>query len=115
MQERHAYRTPTRFAVWGLLLGLVAGTVTWAHWPVLSAEASSFDDERYLFRNPMLMKPSWASAGRCLSEVLASSTVEGYYEPLTLISLMLDVKLGGRADDLRPFHRTSLALHVLNT
>jgi tetratricopeptide (TPR) repeat protein len=32
-----------------------------------------------------------------------------------MISLMLDVAAGGSADNLVPFHRTSLILHVLNT
>jgi tetratricopeptide (TPR) repeat protein len=32
-----------------------------------------------------------------------------------MISLMVDCALGGRPDNLRPFHRTSLALHVMNT
>jgi len=43
------------------------------------------------------------------------STVRGYYQPLTMISLMVDYALGGRLDHLRSFHRTSLVLHVLNT
>lgn len=101
-----------------LLCGLsiaVACAVAGVHWPVLSAQALSFDDEKYLFANSTLMHPSWASAGRCLSEVFRSTSVKGYYEPLTLISLMLDVAQGGKSDSLRPFHRTSLTLHVANT
>jgi hypothetical protein len=47
--------------------------------------------------------------------VFEPSTVEGYYLPLSMISLMLDYARGGRPDHLQPFHRTSLALHVLNT
>jgi Tfp pilus assembly protein PilF len=39
----------------------------------------------------------------------------GYYQPLTMISLMLDVAMGARPDDLRAFHRTSLILHLVNT
>jgi len=31
-----------------------------------------------------------------------------------MISLMLDYAVAGRADNLRPFHRTSLALHIAN-
>ena len=69
----------------------------------------------YLFENHVLQQPGWASAGIVLREVLGSSTVQGYYEPLTLLSLMLDVALGGRSDDLTVFHVTSLALHLLNT
>ena len=32
-----------------------------------------------------------------------------------MISLMADYALGGKSDYLLPFHRTSLALHILNT
>ncbi|HSW44430.1 MAG TPA: tetratricopeptide repeat protein [Phycisphaerae bacterium] len=102
-------RTP---AVLGLL---VVGAVAFAHWPALSAGAISLDDWHYLFENPVLQQPSWASAGVVLGEVLKSSTVQGYYEPLTLLSLMLDVAAGGRPDNLRPFHVTSLVLHLFNT
>lgn len=103
-----------RVVVVGLLLAVVI-VVGAVHWPVLSAGAVFFDDMEYLFYNPVLRKPSWSSARTVLTEVFESSTIEGYYEPLTLISLMLDVAAGGRRDDLRAFHRTSLAVHVLNT
>jgi tetratricopeptide (TPR) repeat protein len=93
----------------------VLAVVAFAHWPVLSAQAIIFDDGMYLFENPVLMRPSWSSAWTVLSEVFHSSTVEGYYEPLTLHSLMLDVAQGGARDNLLPFHRTSLILHLANT
>ncbi|MGB9624218.1 MAG: hypothetical protein ACPMAQ_05090, partial [Phycisphaerae bacterium] len=98
-----------------LLTAAVMVVVAATHWPVLSAGAVSLDDTEFLFQNPVIQKPGWASARQILTEVVSSSTVAGYYEPLTLISLMVDVALGGRIDNLRPFHRTSLALHVLNT
>ncbi len=92
------------------------GLLTFAvHRPVLSAQAISFDDNLYLFENPLIQRPGWDSIRRFFREVFESSTIEGYYEPLTLLSLMVDVELGGRADHLQQFHRTSLALHVLNT
>jgi len=47
--------------------------------------------------------------------VLSPSTVKGYYLPLSMTSLMLDYAMGGRPDDLRVFHGTSLALHIINT
>lgn len=98
----------------GLIL-VVAATVTAAHWPALSARALPFDDHQFLTDNPLVRNPGWASAGRFFSEVLEPSTVEGYYLPLSMISLMLDYATGGRPDHPQPFHRTSLALHVLNT
>ena len=97
------------------LLVLVCQLVLVAHWPSLSSKALMFDDEQYLTENYLVQNPGWASAGRFLSEVSKPSTVRGYYQPLTMISLMVDCALGGRNDNLRPFHRTSLALHVMNT
>lgn len=101
----------------GLWIGLliVCCAVIVVHWPALSAQALSFDDSQYLTRNILVQNPGWTSARRFLTEVLEPSTVEGYYQPLTMISLMFDYALGGRPDNLYPFHRTSLALHVINT
>lgn len=99
----------------GVLLIGVVGVVVAVHWPVLSAKAISFDDKQYLTENYLVQHPSWASGKRFLGEVFEPSTVAGYYQPLTMISLMLDYAIGGRPDNLRAFHRTSLALHVVNT
>lgn len=99
---------------WAAAMALVALLVAAAHWPVLSAGALSFDDDMYLVDNPVVRQPGWSSAGRFLREVAAPSTVAGYYQPLAMISIMLDCAAGGRPDDLRPFHRTSLVLHVAN-
>lgn len=104
-----------RVALLVILLFLVSITVTAAHWPALSAKAISFDDEQYFIRNPLVQNPGWASAKRFLTEILTPSTVRGYYQPLSMISLMLDYQLGGREKYLLPFHRTSLSLHVANT
>jgi hypothetical protein len=98
-----------------LLSLIVVGATLFAHWPALSAQALTFDDQQYLTENPLVQHPRWASAGRFLREVLEPSTVGGYYQPLAMISLMLDYAVAGRPDNLRPFHRTSLALHAANT
>lgn len=105
-------RSPAAIAA---CFAVVAGIVAFAHWPALDAEAISFDDYQYVVENPLVMNPCMASAGRFVSEVFAPSTVGGYYQPLNMISLMLDAAMGGGPTNLRPFHRTSLALHVLNT
>ncbi|HKQ46600.1 MAG TPA: tetratricopeptide repeat protein [Phycisphaerae bacterium] len=98
-----------------VLMLLVAGAVLATHWPALSARAMSCDDQQYLADNLLVRNPSWASARRALTEVLEPSTVAGYYQPLSMISLMIDAATGGSVDNLRPFHRTSLILHVANT
>lgn len=97
------------------LIVVVAAVVLMTHWPALSAQARFFDDQQYLTENPLVQNHSWSSAGRFLREILEPSTVRSYYQPLAMISLMLDHAMGGRENNLGPFHRTSLALHVVNT
>ncbi|MHC4799779.1 MAG: tetratricopeptide repeat protein, partial [Planctomycetota bacterium] len=109
--KRSLYTRKGLFA--GLIL-LVAVVVLITYWPVLSSQALSFDDHDYLTDNKLVGNPSWASAQRFLTEILTPSTVEGYYQPLAMISLMLDYSMGGRSDNLSPFRRTSLLLHIAN-
>ena len=97
-----------------LLAGAVLVITIAVYWPVLSTRAQYFDDDEYLNNNPLVQRPSVESALRFLSEVTRPSTVRGYYQPLTMISLMVDYALGGRVDDPRVFRVTSLALHGLN-
>lgn len=85
------------------------------YFPVLSAGALFFDDDQYLSENYLVRNPSWDSASQFMVEVLHPSTVMGYYQPLTMISLMVDCAMGGDPDNLMPFHRTNLILHILNT
>ena len=98
-----------------VLLIAVCLAVIVTHWPALSRQALFFDDNQYLTQNPLVQEPGWSSVRRFLTEVLEPSTVEGYYQPLTMISLMVDYALGGRPDNLQQFHYTSLALHAANT
>ena len=98
----------------GLIL-VVCIAVFAVHWPALSAGALSFDDSQYLTKNKLVQDPGLASAQRFLCEVLEPSTVQGYYQPLSMISLMVDRALGGSPENLMPFHRMSLILHTANT
>jgi tetratricopeptide (TPR) repeat protein len=98
-----------------VLIIAVCGMVVVTHLPALSAKTLSFDDYQYFTDNVLVQNPGWASARRFLTEVLEPSTVEGYYQPLAMISLMFDYALGGRENNLATFHRTSLALHAANT
>lgn len=98
-----------------LLCAAVAVLVLAAYWPALSAGALIFDDDQYLINNPLVQKPGWESTKRFLTEVLHPSTVAGYYQPLAMISLMLDCAWGGSPDNLYPFHCTSLGLHIANS
>lgn len=99
----------------GLAAVFLTATVWALYWPGLSSTVMAVDDENYVHRNELVQNPSWASAGRFFAEVLKPSTVPGYYQPLTMISLMLDHAVGGRPGNLRPFHRTNVWLHVFNT
>lgn len=98
-----------------LLFLAVVAVVAGVWRPVLASKAVYLDDPEYVARNDLIGAPSLRSAATLLREALAPSTVGGYYHPLAMISLMLDYAAGGRLDDLRAFHRTSLALHLLNT
>lgn len=84
------------------------------YWPALSARAISIDDQQYLIENPLVRSPGLNSVQRFFGEVLAPSTVEGYYHPLAMISLMVDVALGGSPENLMPFRRMNLLLHLAN-
>jgi tetratricopeptide (TPR) repeat protein len=106
---------PKKLMPAAVLIVAVCAAVAAVHWPALSARALSFDDDEYLTGNVLVQKPSWTSAKRFITEILAPSTVKGYYQPLTMISLMADYALGGRKNNLMPFHRTSLILHIANT
>lgn len=105
---------PARAPAIVLALLLVAGIVATVHWPVLGVKALAVDDDIFVTHNPLVSRPGWTSAGRFFSEVLEPSTVSAYYLPLSMTSLMVDYALGGRAGDPEVFHRTNLALHVLN-
>jgi tetratricopeptide (TPR) repeat protein len=98
-----------------VLVFAVCAAALVTHWPALLAQALSFDDNRYFVENFLVRNPSWESTWRFLTEVFEPSTVGGYYQPLTMISLMLDYALGGQTDSLLPFHITSLVLHIANT
>jgi Tfp pilus assembly protein PilF len=84
-------------------------------WPVLSATTLSFDDSQYLTENVLVQNPSFSSAFIFIKEIIRPSTVQGYYQPITMISLMISYALGGRPENLFIFHVTNLVLHILNT
>ncbi|MFH1615441.1 MAG: tetratricopeptide repeat protein [Planctomycetota bacterium] len=98
-----------------VLMGIGCVVILAAFWSGLGADAVMIDDNQYFIDNPLVRNPSWGSVQRFLSEVLKPSTVAGYYQPFTMISLMLDYAMGGRENNLLPFHRTSLILHMVNT
>lgn len=119
LAERNKLSTTERqspeFRTLTWLIPVVMLVTAIAHWPALSARAVSFDDHQYLLQNPLVKSPSWNSVQRFFTEVLKPSSVAGYYQPLSMTSLMVDVAMGGSPENFEPFHRTSLMLHLLNT
>ena len=113
MNQKPAFRTVVLIAA---LIAAVAAVVFFTHRPVLSVGAVSFDDDQFLTGdNPLVQRPSLKSAWHIFTEVLNPSSVTGYYQPLSVISIMLDYAAGGGDKNLLPFHRTNLILHILNT
>jgi len=106
-------RTKPVFVLLAVLF--VAVVVAIVFLPVLDCQALALDDAEYLTENPLVTNPGWNATKRFLVEVLEPSTVGGYYQPLAMISLMVDYALGARPDHLRPIQRTSLMLHVANS
>ncbi len=99
-----------------ILVIIVCAVVLAAHWPVLSAKATSFDDYQLLENdNPLVQNPGWSSAKSIFTEVLNPSAVTGYYQPLPVISVMLDYAMGGNDKNLYVFRRTGIVVHILNT
>ena len=96
-----------------LTLVVVLGIVLATYLPALSARAQYMDDKFYL-GTPLTQHPSWASVKTIFREVLAPTMVNGYYQPLAFVSVMLDFLDPTAAHSLLPFHRTTLLLHLLN-
>jgi Tfp pilus assembly protein PilF len=96
-----------------LILTAVLGIVLATYWPALSARAQYMDDKFYL-GTLLTRQPSWSSVKTIFGEVFAPSMVNGYYQPLTFVSVMLDFLDPAAAHNLLPFHRTTLVLHLLN-
>jgi len=96
-----------------LLALAVAAVVAAVLWPVLGSRAIALDDPTLIVGNVLVLDPSAASVRRFFGEVLAPSTMNAYYMPLSMTSLMFDAAAGGSATNLVPFHATSLALHAV--
>ena len=106
---------PARLRALVIALALVGAAVAVTHAPVLASRAVWIDDPQFVLQNPLVQDPGWDSARRFVTEVARPSTVQGYYKPLTMISLMLDRARGDGPDDLRPFHASNLVMHVGTT
>ncbi len=100
------YCTVAVLSILGLLI---------VHGPAFMCRATSFDDRAYLLNNRLVKNPGLDSAKKFFTEIASPSTIPGYYQPITMISLMMDYHIFGQTDDLRPYHLTNVTLHILNT
>ena len=82
--------------------------------PLRDSTARFLDDEQYVFDNSLVQRGDWAAFAAFFTEVLNPSTVRGYYQPLTMVSLAVDCRFGGGEDNVRPFKLTNLLLHSAN-
>ncbi len=98
----------------GFCVLALIGVLVYAYWPVLFAEARSIDDHQYLTENTLVTQPSVESVIQILTEVLRPSQVQGYYHPLSQLSLMLDYLICQTTDSLFMYHLTNLVLHISN-
>lgn len=80
-----------------------------------SSDFVNLDDPQYVTHNPYIVAPSWEKLAAFFTEVLYPTTVAGYYQPLTMASLMLDRVIDGTVPP-RPlvYHVTNVLLHGLN-
>jgi hypothetical protein len=91
-----------------LILALVLLPL-WVYWPVLSHDFVSWDDPSNVLQNPQIRGLGLSH----IQEIFSSSAeISNYYIPLTFFSYALDYACSGL--DAGAFHRTNLALHILN-
>ena len=90
-------------------VALLTVLVLWAYAPVFTADFISFDDNDYVYENPMV-RQGFTPGGVAWAFTSAHAA---NYHPLTWLSHMLDVEFF----DLQPgaHHAVALLLHVANT
>jgi len=92
------------------------GATVLLYLPTFSFEFVTLDDYQYVVDNDLVRDASLSGAFRFFAEVFHPSTVDGYYQPLTMVSLMFDAGLAGEGGrDPLPYHATSVLLHAMNT
>lgn len=106
-------KTPSRIRSHGILLGLTLLTLA-AFWPVRNHEFINYDDDRYIVKNPYLVEGfSWKGIQWAFTaDLTEDSPYVDYWQPVTLLSRLLDGELFGL--DGPGHHRMNLILHILN-
>jgi protein O-mannosyl-transferase len=76
--------------------------------PVLGNDFVNYDDRQTIVENPFIKSLDFASL-----KWMFTTNFQGYWVPLTWLSLALNVQMGGLNPDV--FHLTNVFLHVLDT
>lgn len=105
----------------GLAVLLVAVVAVALYGPTLGHGFVDIDDPLYITTNAYVQFPTWHKLAACFAEVRVPATVGGYYQPLTMASLMLDrvIARGVAADPTAElsafvFHLTNVLLHAVS-
>lgn len=108
------FAAPERQAAAAVIV-IVAAVVA-AYVPTLAAaDFVDIDDGQYVLQNERVLNPTLHNAWLFLREVERPRTVAGYYQPLSMISLMVDGWLSRGQADPMIFHLTNVLLHALNS
>jgi hypothetical protein len=90
------------------LLAAILLATFFAYQPSLNGELTNLDDNLYISESPYIAPLDW----RNVREIFSHFHV-GNYHPLAMISLSVDYAAGALKP--RPYHRTNLTFHLLNT
>ncbi len=109
-----------RSPLWACALVAVASMALYR--PTLDSGFIAIDDPQYVSDNPYILWPTWEKFVAFFTEWEKPATVAGYYQPLTLTSLMVDRLVerglaGYWPMPPRPFvyHLTNIVIHGLNS
>lgn len=84
-----------------------------AYWPSLSAGFVTLDDYQYIIDNEFVREGGMSAIGKFFREVRHPSTVDGYYQPLTMVSYMIDARFAGESGlDPFPYHLANILWHA---
>ncbi len=94
----------------GIALGILLVATTWAFFPLFGdAEFLTWDDATNIVYKPAVQ--GWSSEN--LAAAWNGSTLsQGLFEPVSVMLQMVTIQLFGL--EVRPFHITTLAIHVMN-
>lgn len=107
MEEKH--NSPVKKWLPRLAPALVlCAAIAAVYWPAFTASLVNWDDDAYIVRNYLLHDFSFGGVARLFTRFYALN-----YQPVTLLSYMLEHQLAGHAPFI--YHAVNIALHMANT